>query len=330
MRRVNNNSGFSLVELSIVLVIIGLLVGLGGGMIGPMMNFIKVRETRDMQDANLQSIISWASSNNKIPNVAGFTTVAKFAKDTWNRDFIYLYDGNLYNAVSTKDTICGRRSTSLTLETTDNDTTTTTVTNVAFAVLSDADNVALKSTLKVNGTTDLTFSSGDATSGYTSSKITVKGPNGYMARWVTLDELRSKIGCQGAPLKIVNNELPYGSATAAYSATITADGGVPFGTSPSTYKFCINNLSAGFTIQGATGFFNADCLAAPVATWAAAAASSGVTITFAANSAVTTNTYQIAVVVRDNANTGTTGLCNSANPGDNCAQKLFVLTVNPQ
>jgi len=346
MRMNNNHSGFSLVELSIVLVIIGLLVGLGSSMIGPMMNFTKVRETRDMMDASIQSIISWASSRNTLPQasavptvVDGFSYVAKSPLDAWSQPLIYLYDANLYSASPTKDIICGRRSTRLSLKSTSPDAT---INNVAFAVLSGADNLAIKSTLiddtSTTPTTAATPFSGTipgklATNpnlGYAATgAITVTGPNSDLVRWVTLDELRSKIGCQGAPLKIVNNELPYGSATAAYNATITADGGVPFGTSPSTYKYCINNLTAGFTILGTSGIFNADCLAAPVATWAAAAASSGVTITFAANSAVTTNTYQITVVVRDNANTGTTGLCNSANPGDNCAQKLFVLTVNP-
>ena len=317
----NNHNGFSLVELSIVLVIIGLLVGLGSSMIGPMMNFTKVRETRDMMDANLQAVISWASSNNKLPNVAGFTTtVAKHAKDTWNRDFIYLYDGNLYKAAPTKDTICGRRSTILTLETIDNTTTTSTVSNVAFAVLSDADNATLKSTLIVNGPTELDFTSRDATSGYTSSKITVKGPNGYLVRWVTLDELRSKIGCQGAPLKILNNELPFGSkSTSGYSATITADGGVP-----SSYKWCIEAAAIspaltippiipGLTFQTplywTTPTTPGNNCSETVNTWV-----SGSTLTISGNP-TTPGSYSFTVYVGDS--------------DSNTAQKSFVITVNP-
>ncbi len=326
MNYYENHNGFTLIELSIVLVLIGLLVGLGAGMIGPLTTAVKVRETRGIQDAAVQSVTSWASSNNTIPNGAGFPGVAKSPLDAWDRPFIYLYDANLYSATPTKDTLCGRRSTALTLVTTD---PAATMTNVAFVVLSGADNATLKSTFNgsLNGTP---VNNGViAGSGAASGTITATGPNGDLIRWVTIDELRSKIGCQGAPLRIVNNELPFGSATNSYSATITADGGVPFGTNPSTYKFCVNNLPSGFSIQGSTGFFNADCLNASVATWTAATASSGVIITFAAN-AVTTNTYPVTVVVRDTANTGTTDLCSSAGSGDNCAQKLFVLTVNPQ
>ncbi len=223
MLTLENNNGFSLVELSIVLVIIGMLISLGMNMIGPLTAIVKVRETRDMMDADLQAITSWAASRNTIPNAddTGFKTVAKSPLDAWGRNLIYLYDPNLYSASSTKDTICGRSSTPLTLETTDNGTITTTVSNVAFAILSDADNATLKSTL--NGTNITT--SGAATTGSTPATISVKGPSGYLVRWVTLDELRSKIGCQGAALKIVNNELPYGNYSTSYSATIVADGG---------------------------------------------------------------------------------------------------------
>jgi prepilin-type N-terminal cleavage/methylation domain-containing protein len=224
MRKFNNHSGFSLIELSIVLVIIGLLVGLGGGMIGPLTTFVKVRETRDIMGADLQSIISWTSSRNTIPHAlsttdplydpkTAFTTVVKSPLDAWGRNLIYLYDANLYSVAPTKDTICGRRSTGLTLVTTD---PTATINNVAFTVLSAADNTALKSTL---GGAPITAS--NAATG----TINVTGPNSDLVRWVTLDELRSKIGCQGAPLKIVNNELPYANYSTSYSATIIADGG---------------------------------------------------------------------------------------------------------
>jgi len=37
------------------------------------------------------------------------------------------------------------------------------------------------------------------------------------------------------------------------------------------------------------------------------------------------------VVARDFADSlATSAACNAADPGDNCAQKMFVLTINPQ
>jgi len=64
-----------------------------------------------------------------------------------------------------------------------------------------------------------------------------------LVRWVTLDELRTKIGCQGAQLKIVNNELPYGYVDSPYQVTIHADGGVPIISGAGKYKWCIQGTT---------------------------------------------------------------------------------------
>jgi prepilin-type N-terminal cleavage/methylation domain-containing protein len=322
MLNYDNQNGFSLIELSIVLVIIGLLVGLGSSMIGPLTTFARVRETRDIQDASLQSIISWASSSNSIPNETSFPTVAKSRADAWGQDMIYLYDPNLYSASPTKDTICGRRSTTLKLY------ANYSTNNVAFALLSRADNTAFKSVL--NGTLNGSgVNTTVAASGAATGTVSVTGTNSDLARWVTLDELRSKIGCQGAPLKIINNELPFGAVPNIYSVTLTADGGVPFATNPSTFKWCVSMLPTGFN-SPTGGIQNANCIGLSEASGSWGTASSGLTISFPA-ATVTTGAYPITVVVRDNADGVTSSeACNNSNPGDNCAQKMFVLTINPQ
>jgi prepilin-type N-terminal cleavage/methylation domain-containing protein len=330
MRTYNNHNGFTLIELSVVLVIIGILVGLGSSMMGPMTNYVRVRETRDIQDTALQSVISWASSNNTIPHAflttdaanyvvkSAFKSVVTRNQDAWGRDIIYLYDANLYNANPTKDTICGRRSTPLSLEIVDGSAVTSTVTNVAFAVLSDADNATLKSTR--NGT-DIAASVASST-GITPITISVKGPNGYMARWVTLDELRSKIGCQGAPLKIVNNELPSGKAGSSYTATLTADGGVL------PYKWCVERpATSPFSTTNSIVLSAPDTCNDPTAsTWNTYAnAISNETLSATAGS------YKLSIYVRDSADgTGaSTKRCDAADLDYNCAKKTFVLTINP-
>lgn len=220
----NNHSGFTLIELSIVLVIVGILIGMGSKMLGPMITFAKVRETRDLQDSAIQSIFSQTASTNSLPNKDTFSTVAKSAKDAWNQDFVFMYYSSLSRTSPTKDTICGRLTTPLTMQTDPSDATTK-KSNVAFAILSRADNLAFTSTLNgtLNGATysDAVFS----TSGHAVGDIKAALPNGDIIRWVSLDELRSKIGCQGAQLKILNNELPFGKVGDKYSARVMADGG---------------------------------------------------------------------------------------------------------
>jgi len=301
MRKFINHNGFTLVELSIVLVVVGLLVALGGGMIGPLTNYIKVRETRELQDSALQSVVSWASSRNAIPTGSGFSTAAKSPQDAWGRNFVYRYYSSLSSSIPTRDTICGLKSTSLTLQTTD---PSATMPNVAFVILSGAENATLKSTLNSTAIT----ASGGAT-----GTITVTGPNSDLIRWVTLDELRSKIGCQGAPLKIVNNELPFGNYSTLYSATVLADGG----SSSGNYQWRIKTASFPVGIQSA--FLNSSTntvRALPFVNSSSTAWSKSAATMSLNGYPKAPGSYLLSISVRD-----TIG---------NSSSKPFVLTVNPR
>ncbi len=314
VRKSCNNNGFTLVEMAIVLVIIGFLIGVGIAMIGPLTTMSKVRETRDITTAAADSISSWAAGNNRIPpfaptapDTARFSQIVQKSEDSWSGPLIYAYDGNLAPtgaAAATKDTICGRRSTLITLT---NTATGSTVSNIAYIIVSQAE----------NATTDTSIAGVPLTSGPITAATTITTNSDIdILRWVTLDELRSKTGCQGAQLKIVNNELPYGSVLNAYSVTIIADGGFPFSIVPPTYKWCVSSLPTGFTQTG--GVVNTNCIALGESSWAAASAN--LTISFPA-SATTTGSYQLTVVVRDNN--------DATGPNDNITSKSYVLTVNP-
>jgi len=325
-----NNQGFTLVELAIVLVIVGMLVGVGSGMMGMLTTAIKVREAKELQDASVQSVISWASANNSIPNAAGFPTAAKTPQDSWGRDFIYLFEARLSAAIPTKDTICGRRSTDLTLQTTD---PAATISNVAFVVISSSDDAAVQTTLTetaapavaatyngaVYGPPILLAARGRAT-----GTVVIDPNNTDIVRWVTLDELRSKVGCQGAPMKIMNNELPYGYNGIAYSATVFADGGVQYTGGLGNYRWCIQNAAgvapAGMTFTSNIGAFaaipfNAACSGLAEASWVQA----DNILIGGAPTAIGSNT--LTVFARDDNDT--------AGTNDNIANKPFVITINP-
>jgi prepilin-type N-terminal cleavage/methylation domain-containing protein len=321
-----SNQGFSLVELAIVLVIVGLILGMGMGMMGPLQTRVRVNETRESLSANIESVTAWAASNNRIADLATYPTIAKAPNDAWGQNFMYLYDSNLAPAAAatTKDTICGRKTTPLILTTAN---PAATINNVAFVIMSKGDDTTTQSTL--NGTLNGAAINGIVTgTGRATGTITQDPDSSDILRWVTLDELRSKIGCQGAQLKILNNELPYGT-TASYQAVLSADGGVSFAAPPATptYKWCVSGLPAGLTVTG--GITNANCWAgATEATWGATVPSSSFTISRTA--AVVTGSYKITVVARDNHDgIATSPACSAAVPGDNCSQKNFVITINP-
>lgn len=333
----NEERGFTLVEMAIILVIVGILIAVGVAMITPLTTMIRARETRESLAANRESIVSWAASNNRIPDntntATGFQNIATISSDPWGQQYVYLYDPSLAPGTPTKDTICGRRSTSLSIVTT---SPAATINNIAFILLSSSNDGQVQSTLTASAAPVIAAMLNGAAygpaiangaRGSATGVVTLDANNSDIVTWVTLDELRTRIGCQGAQLKIVNNELPYGSVLTAYSASISADGGVPFSTVPNTntYKWCVSTLPFGFTQTG--GVVSSNCLALAESGWAAE--SQNLTISFPA-SVTTSGSYQLTVVTRDNADgVNASNACNSATPGDNCAQKSFVITVNP-
>lgn len=321
--------GFTLVELAIVLVIVGLLVGLGSGMVGPLVNAIKIRESKENIGAAVESINSWASGNNSLPSAAGFSGAVRSPQDAWGRDFIYLFDTSLYSATPTKDTICGRRSTQTTLVTTD---PSATIPNIAYAIISPGDNATLETTLagNLNGA-----ASGPAiaagTRGFITGMLTVDAQNSDIVRWVTLDELRTKVGCQGAQLKIVNNELPVATVASLYPG---ATGNVAFatdgGAAPLTLRWCVETSTAAAPLPDGLNFAplltDAIRVAPNTCNGSSPLAETGwvTSATLAISgtpSAGTQGAYSFVLYVRDDNDT--------SGSNDNVASKSFVLTVNP-
>lgn len=292
-----NISGFTLIELSIVLVIVGMLIGLGVNMIGPLTNFAKVRKTQEIMDADLQAVISWASSNARLPQLAEFrTSVASNQNDGWGQPFAFITDFDL-TTTATKNAICGRNSTFLNISTIDPKVM---VRNVALVLLSHADNTDFSSKLNAG---PITSASSTATG--TFQTISATGPNADLIRWVTLDELRSRIGCQGAQLKIVNNEVPFGNYSAPYSATIVPDGGT------GSFEWQIkkrvtDQMPIGMLLQGAVLTFT----------------------NTSTTSWVPAETLNISGALRPQGSYNFTVKVRDSNA--NSATKIFVLTINPK
>lgn len=309
--RADNIQGFTLVEMALVLVVVGIVIGIGAGMIGPLMNLSKTRDTKEMLGATVESVNSWAASNNSLPNAAGFASVAKSPNDAWGRTFIYLFDNALYSGAPTKDTICGRKTTTISIIN-NGVSPAVTINNVAYLILSLGDDVQINTTATDGPITISRTASGTVTLDQNVSDI---------VRWVTLDELRSKIGCQGAQLKILNNELPAGSATtAAYAVTMTADGGIPY-PSPNLYRWCIQTttgLTPNANMTFAPAVFNANCAALAEGSWGQAGQ---LAISWPLGTAPPSAAYSFTIFVRDNN--------DAAGANDNIASKAFVLTVNP-
>lgn len=327
--------GFTLIEMAIVLVIIGLLIGMGASMIGPLTKRAKTTEIKEMLNADVESVIGFAVKNNRLPARGEFSyifntsgnSVAKYTNDAWGRPIEYFVDIALTNQPQDpSEGICGRSLTNSVVCFDAN--CTNQIQNVAFLVVSGGENFNVQ-------TGPLTGS--PCPSGKTCYRVypqDTKDVDDYsrppnpasgdpgdpnrlepyyddIVKWVTLDELRIEIGCQGAQLKILNNELPYGYKNNPYDATVYAEGGVPF-TSGGKYNWCVQgNLPSGLSLTPSV-VPTTNCSSAPGTSWGQGDALqiSGTPSSLGA--------YSLTFFVRDNQG-----------PNNNIAQKTLVLTINP-
>ena len=97
--------GFTLIELAIVLVILGLLLGTGTGIVGMLTKRAKLYETRNIIKAGIESLVSYSASNNSLPDLATFPTVVGNPNDVWGKPLYYITDDDLTD--STSNYICG-------------------------------------------------------------------------------------------------------------------------------------------------------------------------------------------------------------------------------
>ncbi|MGD0281173.1 MAG: type II secretion system protein [Dissulfurispiraceae bacterium] len=251
-----SSKGFTLVEMAIVLVIIGIVMALGLPLLSQLAANVKYNDSLDIVKAGIDSVQGWAAGGSlqQLPDLrnttSDFRTIAKSPTDAFGQPLIYVYDYN--SSTFTSNQLCGMRMTSITLNYTVG-TTKYTVANVAFLVLSPGGDYKINSTITAsnfigaNNAALVTYTNAAIPSpgGTTNSGATITinaDTSNDIVQWVTLDALRTKIGCQGAQLTIVNNELPYGYNSTQYSASIYANGGVPITTSPGgkgQYNWCL-------------------------------------------------------------------------------------------
>jgi len=312
--------GFTLIELAIVLIIIGLLIGLGAGLIGPLTKRAKIVESKEIVDAAVSSLISYAAGNKCLTDNLTQANV-RSTTDSWGSPLFLRVAPELYEEYCNpySGNICNRKTTSLIVKICQDSACTNyqIISNVAFIVASKGPNYNLQI---ANGTNEVwVYIAGLNVDSYSGTYGGLTDPNRIeefddIIKWITLDELRVKIGCL-MQIRIVNNELPYGFEGNSYNATVFAEGGVPF-SSGGKYKWCREgNLPSGLIANPPTS--STDCLNLSEGFWGQA--DNFVISGSPANN--TAGTYRLTFFVRDNN--------DPAGSNDNVAQKTLVLTVNP-
>jgi len=307
--------------MAVVLIIVGIMVGFGASLIRPLFERSKRIETQETVKAAVESVTGYAVSNNsRLPDTSQFSGTIKKQNDSWRKPINYIYDSNL------NSNICGRKTTHITVRRCENSacSTYTDVSDIAYMIVSGGANYN-------NQTIGNLAVAAAATINVYNVGLSVDNYNGDFVRaeeyddiveWVTLNELRIKIGCQNPQLNIINNELPYGKVGSLYDIRIYADGGVPF-TSGGAFKWCVKGtLPPGITTTPGTPACPSTTDCSPLGTEAASQWSQANDLQVS-GTPTASGTYFITVLSRDN-NDNNTGTAN-----DNCSQNNFVITVNP-
>src|SRR3972149_3644840 len=86
-------NGFTLVELAIVLVIVGLLIGMGATLIGPLTKRAKYNETKNTVKEVFETINGFAISNKRMP--AFLTDLSVKATDSYGSNLFYYAAGGI-------------------------------------------------------------------------------------------------------------------------------------------------------------------------------------------------------------------------------------------
>ncbi len=313
------DNGFTLIELAIVLVIMGLLIGMGAGLVGPLTKRAKVYETKEIMNAAVESVVSFGASNNRLPDATEFPTTVRTPNDTWNKPLNYIFDSNLTG------NICGRRSTNITVNICPDAGcgSPQAINDVAFIILSSGENynnqtagpqaVAAAAIINV-------YNQGVDIDSYAVDMSRTE-PNDDIVKWITLGELTIKADCSSSRLKILNNELPSGSVGTVYNAEIFGNGGVPY-SSGGQYRWCRQGtVSTNFTFTPSS--LSPNCSTLPEGSWnqADSLVITGSPLGVPPGSPVSSGSFPLTFFIRDDS--------DSSGSNDNIVQKSLVITISP-
>jgi prepilin-type N-terminal cleavage/methylation domain-containing protein len=229
--------GFTLVELSIVLIIMGLLTGGAFQLLKVMNEKARATEAKNTLNAAKEGIIAFSINNNRLPSAAEFT--AMNFTGSGNTPIFYNSDP----ARQANNGLCGATSTPL--QTINNSVLPIlTTTNVGFVLAIAGENMNVQTGRVGNNIQFYTWNTPNIDD--LPVPINRRGPYDDFYTQVSLGELQSLVGCQMPTL--ANTSIHQGTVGAPYTVTFSGNGG------NGTYTFSrtAGAFPAGFTLVGAT------------------------------------------------------------------------------
>jgi len=215
-------SAFTLIELSIVLIIIGLLIGGSFSFLKNMRERAKITTAKQDVLSAKNAVIGYAMASGVLPTQDTFD--ANLSPKKGNQHQLFYFDDENLEIKN----ICAFTHTNLSLIIDNSDNSTQELKDIAFVVVSESANMNMQTAAVDDGDGTFSvelykpFSDVDGQS----NPINRVEPYDDVAEWMTLSALQKNIGCQNNPLRIVNNSLPDTSVQNSpnYSAALVIDG----------------------------------------------------------------------------------------------------------
>lgn len=260
--KMKEKKGFTIVEMAVVVVVVGLLLAIGFKLISPFTERIKRSKTNQIIDAAVASVTGFAQTYGRLPTTAEFAGVVKNSQDVWGRGLIYRADPRLL----TEGSICSQGTTGTTVNICVDAACAVpsdTAQNTAFFILSGGANMNIQTLVDVSSASATIDTYPLELPNIDDDTSDMNRAESYkdISKWMVLPELRLKLGCAGPPLKILDTPLPSGLEERGYEADIFATGGVPWadaaGPPPAgdddtadDYEWCVTSaLPPGLTYQ---------------------------------------------------------------------------------
>ena len=216
-------AGFTLIEIAIVLVVLGLLLGAGVGLIGSLVKQAKRSETRTRLKEDAESLLGYALQNaGRLPKSANCSDQLRAPVDAWGKRIVCLTAPALSNCSA-----CALGSGARGLLRVEDRENGVSFDNVAFILISAGANLNLQTATDPNSPITV-HAQGEPVDDYPGDG-TVARDYDDQVHYVILTELQAVLRCASSQerLRILNDELPPAYTGTPYSASVYVAGGVP-------------------------------------------------------------------------------------------------------
>lgn len=274
--------GFTLIELAMVMIVVGLLMGGAFQMMKVMQTKARATEAKQTLQSAKEAIMAFAINHNRLPTQADFAAMQLIG--VGNINMFYNSDAplqtNLCDATSTLSTI---------------DPNGVTTPNIGFVLAVAGENFNVQTGRIGNS---ITFHPWNTAIDDNPNPLDRPEPYDDLYVQVTLDELQSVADCQTHRFKIINTTLPLGTVNASYTLnpTVVTTGGTPLCSAiPTPCSYTVSGLlGSGLSFSAATNTISGTPTTA-----------NNYPLTFTAANGTASDSKSLLLVISEPAGTGT-------------------------